>query len=90
MVYLRRLNDSQVWRAGISWRSAASSAGPVTRGRADVLLAGQHRPGGLAAPRGGDALGLPFGMHLELVFGGSGQDGEHEPALLGVQVEVLG
>ena len=28
---------------------------------------------GTAVPRGGDALGLPFGAQLELVFGGSGQ-----------------
>ena len=45
---------------------------------------------GTAVPRGGDALGLPFGAQLELVFGDGGQDGEHEPALLSVQVEVLG
>jgi len=59
-------------------------------GPADVFLARQHRSGGLAAPRGGDPLGLPLGAQLELVFSGRGQDREHEPAFLGVQVKVLG
>jgi hypothetical protein len=63
----------------------ADGAGP-----ADVLFAGQHAAFGLAAAGGGDAFGLAFGAQLEFVFGGGGQDGEHEPAFLGVQVEVLG
>ena len=55
---------------------------------ADVFLAGQHPAFGLAAPRGRDPLGLAFGAKFQFVLGG-GPDREHEPAFLGVQVEVL-
>jgi hypothetical protein len=88
--------EREIFRTRAAWVTEVPSAKRGGLGRAghfraaDVLLAGQHPAVGLAAPGGGDAFGLAFGAQLEFVFGGGGQDGEHEPAFLGVQVEVLG
>jgi len=65
-------------------------------GRADdprpsgALLPREHLPALLPPAGGGDAFGLAFGAQLSLVLDGRGQDREHEPAILGRQVEVLG
>lgn len=48
-----------------------------------------HPALGLAPPGRGDPVGLALGAQLELVLGSQGQHAEHEPALLGAQVEVL-